>query len=101
MAIPITNGEAFIAAPLKDGETCLNFQDADGLIPVIELALAMDSGEVSRMQEAVRDYYERFLEPEAFVENAIRSNSTRILVNAEENSVPLFCKEFQWTPDLK
>jgi hypothetical protein len=100
-AIPITNAGSFMAEPLKDGETYVEFHDAEGLVSVIERALAMDSGEVSRMQEAVRDYYERFLEPEAFVENAIRSNSTRILVNAEENSVPLFCKEFQWTPDLK
>jgi len=89
MAIPITNGEAFIAAPLKDGETCLNFQDADGLIPVIELALAMDSGEVSRMQQAGRDYYDRFLEPKSFAGSVIGTNEVKILVNAEEKCVPL------------
>jgi hypothetical protein len=89
MAIPITNGEAFIAAPLKDGEACLNFQDADGLLPVIELALAMDEREVEWMRRAVLDYYDRFLDPKAFGERFIRTNSTRILVNAEEKSVPL------------
>ena len=88
-AIPITNGEAFIAAPLKDGETCLNFQDAVGLVSVIERALAMDEREVERMRRAVLDYYELFLDPKAFGERFIRTNSTRILVNAEENSLPL------------
>jgi hypothetical protein len=49
----------------------------------------MDVGEVERMRWAVLDYYERFLEPNAFGEVAMQSNSSRIFVNAEENSVPL------------
>ena len=49
----------------------------------------MDADEVSRMRQAVRDYFERFLESKAFGEGFIRTRSTRILVNAEEKSVPL------------
>jgi hypothetical protein len=93
-AIPITNGGAFMAEPLSNGKTCLDFQDQDGLVAAVERALAMDSGEVSRMQEAVRDYYERFLEPQALAERLRQSDCGKILVNAEENSVPLVFTEF-------
>ena len=78
-----------MAEPLKNGETCLDFQHADGLLPVIELALAMDEREVERMRQATRVYYERFLEPKAFAEGLRRSDCIRVLVNAEEKSVPL------------
>ena len=88
-AIPITNGGAYMAEPLKNGETCLEFQDDESLVPVIERALAMDADEVTRMRLAVWNYYERFLEPKAFGETVVRSEGGRVLVNAEENSVRL------------
>jgi hypothetical protein len=88
-AVPITNGGAFMAEPLSNGKTCLDFQDEEGLVPVIERALAMNPDEVSHMRQATRDYYARFLEPNAFGERLLRSESARVLVNAEENSVPL------------
>jgi hypothetical protein len=87
-AIPITNGGAFMAEPLKNGETCLEFRNAEGLVSVIERALAMNAGEVARTRQVVRDYYERFLDSKAFGEKLLRSESARVLVNAEENSVP-------------
>lgn len=87
-AIPITNGGAFMAEPLRDGETCLEFQDAEGLFSVIKRALAMDEHEVERIRNTVRDYYVRFLEPSAFAEELSRSDGGRVFVNAEENSVP-------------
>jgi hypothetical protein len=87
-AIPITNGGAFMAEPLKNGETCLEFRKAEGWVSVIERALAMNAGEVARTRQAVRDYYERFLDSKAFGEKLLRSESARVLVNAEENSVP-------------
>ena len=93
-AIPITNGGAFMAEPLSNGETCLEFQDEEGLVAVIERALAMDPDEVSHMRQATRDYYARFLEPRAFAEEFLRSNAGKIFVNAEENSV---CSVF---PDM-
>ena len=49
----------------------------------------MDVVEVERMRRAVLNYYEHFLDSKAFGERFIRTNSTRILVNAEEKSVPL------------
>jgi glycosyltransferase involved in cell wall biosynthesis len=88
-AIPITNGGAFMAEPLADGLNCLEFEDAVGLVSVIERALAMDADEVERMRRAVLEYYDRFLEPKASGEKLLRSESARVLVNAEENSVPL------------
>ena len=57
-----------MAEPLKDGETCLEFQDLEGLVAAVERALAMDEREVERMRSYVRDYYDRFLEPKAFAE---------------------------------
>ena len=88
-AIPVTNGGAFMAEPLADGVNCLAFENDEGLVAAVERALAMDVGEVERMRWAVLDYYERFLEPNAFGEKLLRSESARVLVNAEENSVPL------------
>ena len=41
------------------------------------------------MRLAVRDYYERFLEPRTFAEELVGNVSGRVLVNAEENSVRL------------
>ena len=100
-AIPITNGGAYMAKPLKDGETYVDFHDAEDFVSVIERALAMNEREVGQMRSSVQNYYERFLEPQALAERLRQSDCSKILVNAEENSVPLFCKEFQWTPDLK
>jgi len=81
--------------PLANGMNCLEFEDEDGLLPVMELALAMDEREVERMRRAVLDYYEWFLDSKAFVERFFGTNSNRILVNAEENSVPLAYTEFK------
>ena len=87
-AVPITNGGAFMAEPLADGINSLEFQNEEGLVAVIERALAMDESEVERMRSYVRDYYDRFLEPKSFAESVIHANAGKILVNAEENSVP-------------
>lgn len=87
-AIPITNGGAFMAEPPKTGKTCLEFQDVESFVSVINLAMAMDENEVARMRNAVRDYYARFLEPKSFAESVIHAHAGKILVNAEENSVP-------------
>ncbi len=99
-AIPITNGGAFMTEPLRDGETCLEFEDAEDFVSVIERALAMDEREVGRMRSSVRNYYERFLNPKAFAEELRRSDCRRVFVNAEENSVPFVCKKFDWAPEL-
>ena len=83
-----------MAEPLSNGKTCLEFQDLERLVAVIERALAMDEREVGRMRSSVRDYYDRFLDSKAFAETFVRSKSRRILVNAEENSAPLVFPDF-------
>jgi hypothetical protein len=93
-AIPITNVGAFMAEPLSDGKNCLEFEDAVGLVSVIERTLAMDYGEVLKMRQAVSDYYDRFLYPKAFAEEVRRSDCGRVFVNAEENSAPLVFPDF-------
>ena len=92
-AIPITNGRAFIAKPLANGMNCLGFSGEAYFVAAIEKALTMSDQEIKKMWQAVRDYYERFLDSKAFGEWFIRTRSTRILVNAEENSVPLVFPE--------
>ena len=87
-AIPITNGGAFMAEPLADGINSLEFQNEEGLLAVIERALAMDECEVVRMRDTVRVYYDQFLDPKAFAEELSRSDCRRVFLNAEENSVP-------------
>jgi hypothetical protein len=95
-AIPITNGGEYMAEPLKDGETCLEFQDADGLLPVIDRALAMDAGDVELMRRAVLEHYDRFLEPKAFVEEFACCESERVFVNVEEKSVPFIYENLKF-----
>jgi hypothetical protein len=75
--------------PLEDRKNCLEFKDAEGLVSVIESALAMDAGEVEILWRAVMAYYGRFLDPKSFGEKLVRSESGRFLVSAEENSVRL------------
>ena len=83
-----------MAEPLADGINSLEFQNEEGLLAVIERALAMDESEVVRMRDTVRDYNDQFLVPKAFAETFVRSKSRRILVNAEENSAPLVFPDF-------
>jgi glycosyltransferase involved in cell wall biosynthesis len=97
--VPITNGGAFMAEPLSDGETCLEFEDVEDFVSVIDRAMAMDENEVARMRNTVRDYYDRFLAPKSFAESVIHANAGKILVNAEENSVPLVFSLSSYTMD--
>jgi hypothetical protein len=78
-----------MAKPLANGMNCLEFQDEDGLVAVIERALSMDTSEVLRMRQAVRDFYQRYLEPKSFAESVIHSHAGKILLNAEEKGVPI------------
>lgn len=88
-ASPITNAGVFMSEPLADNVNCLAFEDERGLVSVIERALAMDERAVERMRREVLDFYEKILDPKGFLESVIRANAGKILVNAEEKSVPL------------
>ncbi len=78
-----------MAEPLEDRKNCLEFEDAMGLSRALNKALSMDVGEVELMRRTVMAYYGRFLDPKAFGEALERSESGRVFVNAEENSVRL------------
>jgi hypothetical protein len=93
-AIPITNSGAFMAEPLVDDVNCLAFKNVEELAAAVERALVIDAGEVARMRQAVRNYYERFLDPKAFGGRLGMTDFDRILVNAEEKSVP-WVRDFQ------
>ncbi len=88
-AIPITNAGNYMVPALRDGVDYLAFEDGEGLASLIKRTQAMDVGEVEFMRQAVREYYERFLEPKKVAENFIRAKAGKILVNAEENSIRL------------
>ena len=45
-AIPITNGGAFMAEPLSDVETCLEFSGEADMIAAIEKVLTMSDQEI-------------------------------------------------------
>ena len=83
-----------MAELLSDVETCLEFEDVEGLVSVIKRALAMDEHEVERIRNSERDYNDQFLEPSAFAEELVCCESGRVFVNAEENSVPLVFSDF-------
>ena len=77
-----------MAQPLEDGRNCLEFSGEADLIAAIENALAMSDQEIEKMRGAVWDYYGRFLDPKAFGAGLGMTGFDRILVNAEEKSVP-------------
>ena len=77
-----------MAEPLADDVNCLAFKNVEELAAAVERALAMDARDVELMRRAVLEYYDRFLEPKAFAEGLRRSDCKRVVVNAEENSVP-------------
>lgn len=58
----------------------------------------MSDQEIEKMRQSVRDYFERFLELKAFAATLIRLNWHKIIVNAEEKSVPMVYSKFVWPP---
>jgi len=93
-AIPITNAGAFMAEPLADGENCLEFPGEADLIAAIEKALSMSDQEIEKMREAVSKFYDKNLNPRVFAGKIGGARVDRVLVNAEEKSVP-WGREFQ------
>ena len=77
----------------RDGKNCLGFSGEADFVAVIEKALNISNLEIQKLRDAVWDYYNRFLDPKAFGQMFGKTNSTRILVNAEEKSVPLMFPE--------
>ena len=100
-AIPITNAGVFMTPPLEDGRNYLEFYNSAGFSNAIEKALAMTDSELLELRLAAFDYYRRFLNPVAFGHSLEVFARGRLLVNAEEKSVPFVYPQFSWPPQKK
>jgi glycosyltransferase involved in cell wall biosynthesis len=94
--IPITNGVAFMVQPLENGRNCLEFSGATGFVEAIEQELFMAEQQIAEMRKAVLEYYSLLLCPKRFGKQLRKSTLGRILVNAEEISVPFVYPRFTW-----
>ncbi len=95
-AVPITNSGLFMTPPLEDGRNYLEFYNSAGFSNAIEKALAMTDSEILELRLAAFDYYRRFLNPVAFGHSLEVFARGRLLVNAEEKSVPFIYPRFIW-----
>jgi hypothetical protein len=93
-AIPVTNGGAFMAEPLEDDRDCFGFSGEADLVTAIEKALSMSDQEIEKMRGAVWKFYDKNLDPRVFAGMIGEARVDRVLVNAEEKSVP-WGREFQ------
>jgi len=98
ISIPITNAGGYMSPSLINGETCLSFTDSDEFIAAIERALEMTDDKIQGMHAKIAEYYQRFLVPSQWLREFLESDNNRLLVNAEETSVPFVFPEFQWPP---
>jgi hypothetical protein len=46
----------------------------------------------------VMNYYDQFIDPKEFADNMTQANNSKIIVNAEEKSVPMLYSAFVWPP---
>lgn len=88
-AIPITNGHAFMDPPLSHSIEALTFTTIAEFHAAIQEALAMPPERIAAMRQAVARYYQQHLEPTAWWQRFVESRASRLLMNAEELSVPL------------
>jgi len=71
--VPIIEyGDDFFPA-LKDGVNCIGFQGEAGLQNAIERAAAMPDEEWQRLSNNAIQYYERFAEPDAIIQNLLEA----------------------------
>lgn len=88
-AIPITNAHAWMHPPLRHGIEALTFTTIAEFHAAIEEAQVMAPQRITAMRQAVARYYREHLEPAAWWQRFVASGATRLLINAEELSVPL------------
>jgi hypothetical protein len=91
-AIPITNVHAFMHPPLRHGIEALTFTTIAEFHAAIQEAQAMPPHRIAAMRQAVALYYHEHLEPAAWGRRFVASGATRLLMNAEELSVPLISR---------
>ena len=97
-AIPITNAGVSMTPALEDGRNCLEFSNVAGFSDAMEKALAMTDNEILELRLAAFDYFRRFLNPVVFGHSLEVFARGRLLVNAEEKSVPFIYPRFIWPP---
>jgi glycosyltransferase involved in cell wall biosynthesis len=84
-AIPITNYASCMHPPLTPGENCLAFSTLQELEPLIRRVLQMQPVDISRMREAVLEYYDKYLDPKNFANQFLETahQISEIIVNDE------------------
>lgn len=65
--VPILSYPEFFDPPLVDGETCLTFDDCEGLSAALTRGREMPQEQVRTMQVRVAQYYDEHLDPRRFV----------------------------------
>lgn len=88
-AIPITNAHAWMHPPLRHGVEALTFTTIAEFHAAIAEALAMPEPTLQAMRRAAASYYIQHLDPANWWRRFVNSRESRVLVNAEELSVPL------------
>jgi hypothetical protein len=88
-AIPITNAHTWMHPPLRPGVEALIFETTNEFHAAIKEALAMPEPRVQAMRRAAASYYKEHLEPARWWQRFVESRASRLLMNAEELSVPL------------
>lgn len=86
--IPITNYPEWMDPPLRDGITCLTFEDVDDLFTALDRAINMTSSEIETMRGHVLDYYETYLRCDNFVRRVEQHPGPEvpILMHSERNT---------------
>jgi hypothetical protein len=88
-AIPITNSHTWMHPPLRHGVDALTFCTIAEFHAAIEEALMMPESKMQAMRHAAANYYKEHLEPARWWQHFVESRASRLLMNAEELSVPL------------
>jgi hypothetical protein len=83
---------ALFSPPLADGLHCFTFSDADDFIAVCSKALSTTLDTRHQMHQAVQDYYQQYLTPEAVGRLMTQEHIQTIYLQAEQYSLSLLNK---------
>ncbi|WKZ66357.1 MAG: hypothetical protein QY325_00190 [Flavobacteriales bacterium] len=93
--IPILQHPHLLQPALRDGEECIAFADAEGLITALERARSLTEEERIRMRSAVLRYYAEHLAPEAVVSRLTAQRGGRARLNGEQASTAILRARLQ------
>lgn len=66
--IPLTNYPEWFNPPLVHGRDCIAFGNSDDFIAKVQKIFEMTAAELSQMSRNVKNYYDTYLAPDAFLE---------------------------------